>query len=100
MREEGAECGGRVMTKKDCFGILNKVFPHGDGGLREIPPGCLQCPERTPCLKAALCTKEGLEMKAEILERAAATGMVGRLQRWSQKKELHRLMKEQEKKKK
>jgi hypothetical protein len=39
-------------------------------------------------------------MKAEILEHAAARGMVSRLQRWSQKKELHRLMKEQGKKKK
>ena len=85
---------GRVMAKKDCFGILDKVFPVGDKALREITPGCLQCPERTPCLKAALGTKEGLEMRAEILERAAASGMVGRLQRWSQKKELHRLMKE------
>jgi hypothetical protein len=38
-------------------------------------------------------------MKAEILERAAARGMVSRLQRWSQKKELHRLMKDKGKKK-
>ena len=88
------------MSKKDCFGILNKVFPHGNKGLREITPGCFQCPERTPCLKAALKTREGLEMKGEILERAAAGGMVSRLQRWSQKKELHRLMREQRKKKK
>lgn len=88
------------MTKKDCFGVLDRVFPLGDKGLREITPGCFQCPERTPCLKAALCTREGLEMKAEILERAAAKGMVSKLQRWSQKKELHRLMKEQGKKEK
>ena len=88
------------MTKKECFGVLDKVFPLGDQGLREITPGCFQCTERTPCLKAALHSREGIEMKAEILERAAARGMVSRLQRWSQKKELDRLMKEQGKKKK
>lgn len=86
------------MDKKDCFGVLDKVFPLGDKGLREITPGCFQCPERTACLRAALCTKEGLEMRAEILERAAGGGMVSRFQRWSQKKELYRLMKEQRKK--
>jgi hypothetical protein len=47
-----------------------------------------------------LCTREGLEMKSEILERAASRGMVSRFQRWSQKKQLHRLMKEQGKKNK
>ncbi|UCF56753.1 MAG: hypothetical protein JSW15_11900 [Deltaproteobacteria bacterium] len=88
------------MVKKECFGILDKVFPVGNKGLREITPECFQCPDRTSCLKAALCTKEGLEMRAEILERAAASGMVGRFQRWSQKKELYRLMKEQREKKK
>jgi hypothetical protein len=88
------------MNKKDCFGVLNTVFPLGDKGLREIPPSCFQCPERTPCLRAALCTREGLEMKSEILERAAAKGMVSRFQRWSQKKQLHRRMKEQEQKEK
>ena len=89
-----------VMNKKDCFGVLNRVFPLGGKGLREITPGCFQCPERTPCLRAALYTREGLEMKSEILERAASKGMVSRFQRWSQKKQLHRLIKEQGKRKK
>ena len=88
------------MSKKDCYGVLNKVFPLGKKGLREITPGCFQCPERTPCLRAALYTKEWLEMKSEILERAAAKGLVSRFQRWSQKKQLHRLMKDQGKRKK
>ena len=81
------------MAKKVCFGVLEMVFPLGDEGLREITPGCFQCPERTPCLKAALRTKEGIQMRVEILERAESKGLVNRLQRWSQKKELHRLMK-------
>lgn len=82
------------MMMKDCFGILDKVFPLGKKGDREIAPGCFECSERIPCLKAASRTKEGLEMRAETLNRAAASGLIGRLQRWSQKKELSRLMKQ------
>ena len=87
------------MAEKDCFGILDKVFPVGEQGLREIVPDCYQCPERTLCLKAALSTKEGLEMRAENLDRAAASGLMGRLQRWSQKKELSRLINQEKEKK-
>jgi hypothetical protein len=83
------------VDRKDCFGILSMVFPIGESGLRESPPECFQCSEKTACLKAALKTKEGLEMKGEVLDRAAASGMVGRFKRWSQKKELHRLIKEE-----
>jgi hypothetical protein len=82
------------VDRKDCFGILSMVFPIGESGLRESPPECFQCSEKTACLKAALKTKEGLEMKGEVLDRAVASGMVGRFKRWSQKKELHRLIKE------
>jgi hypothetical protein len=87
------------MAEKDCFGILDKVFPLGKRGLREIVPECFQCPDRTSCLKAALSTKEGLEMRAEILDRASASGLMGRLQRWSQKKELSRLINQEKEKK-
>jgi len=87
------------MAKKDCFGILDKVFPVGENGLRGIIPECFQCPERTQCLKSALLTEEGLIMRADILDRAAAGGMIGRLKLWSQKKELsHLIRKEREKK--
>ena len=82
------------VDRKDCFGILSMVFPIGESGLRESPSECFQCSEKTACLKAALKTKEGLEMKGEVLDRAVASGMVGRFKRWSQKKELHRLIKE------
>ena len=86
--------------KKTCFGILDEVFPLGDKGLREIVPECFKCPDATLCLKSAISTKEGLEMREEILDRAASGGFVGRLQRWSQKKALHRLIKRQSEKKK
>lgn len=89
----------QTMAEKECFGILDKVFPVGEQGLREIDPDCFQCPERTLCLKAALSTKEGLEMRAENLDRAAASGLMGRLQRWSQKKELSRLINQEKEKK-
>jgi len=87
------------MIMKDCFGILGKVFPLGEKGFREIVPTCFDCSERIPCLKEALSTKEGLEMRSENLNRAAASGLIGRLQRWSQKKELSRLMKQLQEKK-
>ena len=87
------------MIKKECFGILDKVFPLGEKGLREIVPECFQCPETKLCLKAALTTKEGIEMRTEILDRGASGGLIGRLQRWSRKKELHRLLQQEKEKK-
>jgi hypothetical protein len=86
------------METKDCFGILDRVFPMGDGGLREVPSECMGCPDKIECLRRAMSTQEGLELKGEMLDRAAATGMIGRLQRWSRKKALSRLMKEGKKK--
>ncbi len=86
------------MVNKICFGFLDKVFPLGDSGLREVPPECFQCPERVSCLKAALDTREGAEMRAGILERAPAKGWVGRIKRWSHKKTLSRCMDREQKK--
>lgn len=88
------------MVKKTCFGVLEKVFPPGDGDLREVPPECFQCPEKVSCLKAALDTREGAEMRAEILERAPARGLVGRIKRWSQRKALSRSVDREKKKSK
>jgi hypothetical protein len=91
---------GIIMVKKECYGILEKVFPVGENGLREVVPECFECPDRVACLKTALSTKEGFEMRAEVLERASASGMISRLRQWSQKKELSRLMKQEKAKKK
>lgn len=79
------------MVKKDCYGILEKVFPMGREGHREVPPECFQCPDHVHCLKNALGTQEGLEMRAELLKRTPANGLRGRLRRWSEKKTLSRL---------
>ncbi len=86
-----------VKTEMPCFGQLDKVFPVGDEGLREVPSTCFDCAEKTPCMKAALASKEGLAFRGEILGRTDAKGLLGRLRRWSRKKELTRLMKEREK---
>jgi len=80
-------------SRKDCFGVLDKVFPMGKEGLREITPACIECPEKQACLKAALETKEGFELRSQVLERSSPGGLAGRLKRWSEKKKLSRLEK-------
>jgi len=82
-----------IMVKKDCFGILEKVFPVKEHGLRETLPECFKCPDRVLCLKQAMNTKEGLKLREELIDRAAEGGLIGRFQRWSRKKELERLSK-------
>jgi hypothetical protein len=84
-------------SQKPCFGELEKVFPMGKNGLREVVPACFECAEKTPCLQAALQTKEGLGMRREILDRSPAGGLLGRLRLWSERKDISRRMKEREK---
>ena len=72
----------KIMTtqKKDCFGILESVFPMGKEGLREIVPACFECLEKKTCLQVALKTEEGFRLRSEILDRSPANGFSGRLQ--------------------
>lgn len=79
------------MIHKKCFGVLEIVFPVGDRGMREVPPGCTECHERVDCMKAALASQDGIRFTEEMLERSERVGMVGWLERWSRKKELSRL---------
>ena len=88
------------MEKKNCFGILENVFPVSENGLREIVPECFKCPDRVSCLKKAIATKEGLRMREELVDRAADKGLMGRFQRWSRKKELDRISRKHGKKRK
>lgn len=85
-------------SPKDCFGVLRQVFPMGDGGMREVPERCFECPEKTPCMKAALDTREGIALKGDLLERSPAGGFLGRLRRWSEKKELSARLRDKGKK--
>ena len=86
------------MENKHCFGILDKVFPVSKRGIREIVPECFDCTERFSCLKQAITTEDGLKMRADILERAPAEGILGRIKRWSRKKELSRMIEMERKK--
>lgn len=87
-----------IMTdpKKDCFGILDRVFPLGKEELREITPSCFQCPDRQDCLRAALDTSEGIRLRSRVLEKTPVQGIMDRVKRWSEKKTLHRLEKMKE----
>jgi hypothetical protein len=78
------------MKNKDCYGILEKVFPKGDQELRQVPAACMECSDRVLCLKEAIRTKEGLEMEAQLLRRAEEGGLINRFQRWSRKKQISR----------
>jgi hypothetical protein len=84
-----------IESQKDCYGVLDRIFPVGKEGLREIVSECFNCPYRKSCLQAALKTKEGLILRSEVLDRVPATGLSGKLRRWSEKKQLSRLIKKE-----
>ncbi len=88
-----------TTNQKNCFGDLDKVFPMGKEGLREIVQSCFDCHKRKACLQAALDTKQGLEFRNELLDRIPVSGLVGRFKRWSEKKELNMLIKREKGKK-
>ena len=81
-----------------CFGALDIVFPEGEDGFRNTPASCSPCPQKTACLKAAMNSPGGLKIREEIVDRAYGSGMIGFLERWSQKKSLQRKIKKGAKK--
>ena len=81
------------LMKNDCYGILEKVFPMRDDGLRQVPPHCFQCTVKTECLRAALDSTDGLALRREMLARTETKGMMARLKRWSDMKALNSRMK-------
>ncbi|MBW2709696.1 MAG: hypothetical protein JRD04_10575 [Deltaproteobacteria bacterium] len=84
-----------IQSRKDCFGILNNVFPMGNEGLREIVPECFKCADRKGCLQTALKTEQGFELRSEVLDRSSSGGLLGSLKRWSDKKALSKRQKGQ-----
>ena len=87
------------MVKKEkqypsCFSILEKVFPKGEDGFRNTPPACGTCSHKTECLRAAMEGIGGLKMQEEFVDRAYSVGMINFLERWSQKKDLKRRIRE------
>gem|GEM_PF-2394088 len=81
----------KIGNGKECFGNLEKVFPVGKRGMREVPSGCTECIKRVDCMKAALASDQGIRFTEEMIERKESAGMIGWLERWSRKKELSRL---------
>ena len=80
-----------TSERPDCFGVLDKVFPLGDRGLRETPDDCMyQCPCKTACLRAAMDGVRGITVQEELIERGEQAGMLNFFQRWSRKKQLAR----------
>ncbi len=77
--------------KPECFGVLEKVFPMGDKGLRQTPDDCFyQCSVKTKCLQQAMATKDGVKVEEEIIERGTKSGAMNFFERWSRKKQVHR----------
>ncbi|NOX34907.1 MAG: hypothetical protein GXP56_14465 [Deltaproteobacteria bacterium] len=76
---------------RECFGILEKVFPMTEKGLRQTPNDCFyHCPVKTKCLQKAMTTKDGVKVEEEIIERGSKSGVINFFERWSRKKQVHR----------
>lgn len=76
--------------KKECFGMLEVVFPMGEDGLRHTPDACMACVCKTECLKTAVQQADGLRVEEERVDRAYQSGNISFLERWSKKKTLDR----------
>jgi len=85
-----------MEKRPDCFGILDKVFPVGDSGIREVRQKCIECPYRIECLRKALNTEEGIRMREEMMEKVPVSGIGDWIRRWSEKKMLSKLKEEKE----
>lgn len=81
----------KPTRRPECFGDLNTVFPMRSEGFRVTPITCLQCTLKTECLRSAMGRKAGLTVREEMIDRAYYGGLVGFLQRWSARKNIHRL---------
>jgi hypothetical protein len=79
--------------RRECYGELEKVFPLREDGFRVSPIECLQCVDKTQCLKRAMGEASGYSVREEMIDRAYRGGVIGFFQRWSQKKTIHRMKK-------
>ncbi len=74
----------------NCYGILEKVFPKKEDGLRTTPETCFDCEHRIECLGKAVKSKKGyLKITEEIIDREYNAGHIGFLERWSKRKMLY-----------
>ena len=78
-------------SRPECFGVLEKVFPMTDMGLRQTPDYCFDnCSIKTKCLEYAMTTKKGVIVEEEIIERGVKSGTINFFERWSRKKQAHK----------
>lgn len=82
------------QLKPDCFGVLEIVFPMGDDRLRHSPERCMLCVHKTECLRSAIKNPDGLKVKEEIVDRAYESKTIGFWQRWSRRKYLKKIKKD------
>ena len=76
-----------------CFGDMEKVFPRGAEGLREVPKDCWDCEERVDCLKEAVDSAQARRDIGEEMarrEQEMTGGIAGFLRRWSRLKSQRR----------
>lgn len=69
--------------------MLDTVFPLQPDGLRETPADCLQCADKTACLRAAIKSRDGLTLSEEKVDRAYQSGLIGFWGRWAKRKTIH-----------
>lgn len=74
----------------DCFGLLEVVFPEDESGFRTSPQICMACMHKVGCLRSAMESEGGLKVREDQVDRAYGSGMIGFLERWSQKKTFQR----------
>jgi hypothetical protein len=80
---------GEKHNRPECYGDVETVFPMGGQGLREVSPGCWDCPHRVECLRAAVTGRPGGRVIAEDRgrrEQEHLGGAAGFLRRWSRLK--------------
>lgn len=79
--------------RQECFASLDKVFPFGDDGMREVAASCWDCSERVECLRAAVSGDRANQGQGRLDEEKAVQadgdGVGGFLRRWSRRKSRH-----------
>ncbi len=85
---------GENSEKPSCFGKLDCVFPLTESGLRSVPKNCMACELKTECLRFAMSKGGALNLREERIDSAYASGRIGFFQRWSEKKEIYKKLKD------
>lgn len=73
-------------NRPHCFGDLQRVFPAGSQGLRQVAAGCWDCTHRVDCLRVAASGQGGETLVEEKHLRGDPEGVVGFMRRWSRRK--------------